>query len=132
MTTLDEVLRELTTLVEADHTLPSGRVVRIRELTAAQRIEASQAGNAGDKFDPVLFNAILVQSGTIAPVIPKTEIPKLMHGRASVLAEWANAIWALSEATPESLKSSDPAPDGGQQDPRAGALDPGADGSPEA
>lgn len=124
--TIDDILTEMGTLLEDDYKLPSGRIVRIRELSAAARIEASQAGQTAGKFDATLFNAIVVQAGTVAPAIPKTAIPQLMAGRGGVLTEWANAIWGLSGATPDALKSGDPAPDNGQQDAGAGAAAPGA------
>jgi hypothetical protein len=120
---LTDVLSEIGTLLEEDYTLPSGRIVRIRELSAAARIEASQAGQAGGKFDATLFNAIVVQSGTVKPPIPKTDIPKLMAGRGGVLAEWANAIWGLSEATPDAFKSGDRAVDAAEQDAGDSAPD---------
>lgn len=120
---LGDVLTEVSTLMEDDYTLPSGRIVRIRELSAAARIEASQAGQAGGKFDATLFNAIVVQAGTVNPTIPKTDIPKLMAGRGGVLAEWANAIWGLSEATPAAFKSGDRAVDAAEQDQGDSASD---------
>lgn len=120
---LTDILNEIGTLMEDDYTLPSGRIVRIRELSAAARIEASQAGQAGGKFDATLFNAIVVQAGTVNPTIPKTDIPKLMAGRGGVLAEWANAIWGLSEATPAAFKSGDRAVDAAEQDQGDSASD---------
>lgn len=123
---LGDVLSEIGTLLEKDYTLPSGRVVRIRELSSLARIESAQAAQADGKFNAPLYNAIVVQAGTVAPVIPKTDIPKLMAGRGGAVAAWAMAIIDLSEASPDALKSLDPAPDSGQQDAGAGAAAAGA------
>jgi hypothetical protein len=120
---LNDILTEVSTLLEDDHTLPSGRIVRIRELSAAARIEASQAAQADGAFNAVLFNAIVVQAGTIRPPIPKTDIPKLMAGRGGVISGWANAIWGLSEATPAAFKSGDRAVDATEQDQGNSAPD---------
>jgi hypothetical protein len=115
---LNDILTEVSTLLEDDHTLPSGRIVRIRELSAA-----SQAAQADGAFNAVLFNAIVVQAGTIRPPIPKTDIPKLMAGRGGVISGWANAIWGLSEATPAAFKSGDRAVDATEQDQGNSAPD---------
>jgi hypothetical protein len=120
---LDAVLAEVGTLLEDDYTLPSGRVVRIRELNAAQRIEVREAALADGKINAPLFNAIVVQAGTVNPSIPKTDIPKLMAGRGGAVADWCNAIWGLSEATPAAFKSGDRAVDAAEQDQGDSAPD---------
>jgi hypothetical protein len=128
MVSLAEILQEVSALAEDDYTLPSGKVVRIRELNAAERLEAPNVARQGGEFNAALFNATVVQMGTLSPPIPKTDIPRLMQGRGGVIAAWANAIWELSEATPESYKSGDTPTNDGQQDAGAGARDAGAGG----
>jgi hypothetical protein len=120
---LDAVLTEVSTLLEKDYALPSGRIVRIRELSAAARIEASQAAQTDGKFNGPLFNAIVVQAGTVNPSIPKTDIPKLMAGRGGAVAAWCNAIWGLSEASPDAFKSGDRTVDAAEQDAGDSASD---------
>lgn len=128
-------------LRERDHALPGGQVVRIRELTAQQRLDAQDAERAlyeahGQRYTDVsqaTFWAYVVVAGVLdepggRPLYREDDVPALVAGRRDVLADLGVAIWAWSDADRGSLRAGDPAADGGQLDAGGGAE--GADGAP--
>jgi hypothetical protein len=115
------LLTACTTLAEREKDIPGLGRVKLRELTAQQRLDASQAarGGAGD-FDAPLFNALVMQMGTLdsagKPLLMPADVPMLVNGRAVFVSDVANDILTLSEATLPYLKSGDRADDDGQPD----------------
>jgi hypothetical protein len=121
------LLARCTTLAEDDVALPGGGLVRIRELTAAQRTEASRIANTSGALDLALWYAVVVQMGVIdpatgQPLLSKEDVAALTQGRFEVLQHLCEAILRLSEMGPEGLKSGDSADDAGQPDTQGGAA----------
>lgn len=114
-----------------------GRSVLIRELTARQRTQATEAANREnpDEPDNTLYRAMLIQMSVVDPesgdaADPRTRTPLLTiddilniaDGRHDLIIELTNAIVDLSQAAPRHLFRRDPAPDGAQRDAGKGAA----------
>lgn len=125
--TADDVLSICTHLVEKDVPF-SGRLVRIRELTAQQRQDARQAAFAAnpDEANDAIYRAVVVQCGLIdpetkQPLLPPSAVPMLAAGRERPILALASAILQLSEALPGDLFQGSGAADGRQPDTARGA-----------
>jgi hypothetical protein len=132
MSNRQALLQSLTTLAEDTFThdlLPSP--VTIRELTARQLADASEASRKGNLRDAPLWNAIIVQMGVIdaetkAPVFTRDDVTALLEGRNAIILEMAQAILDLSAATPKHQEEAVKAQTFRQRDAGEGA------GTPEA
>jgi hypothetical protein len=108
-------------LLEADYEVGDGTKVRIRELMAEERIAAQEAGD----LDPEtrrfrnlgMFYAYIVRFGVIAepsgdPLFTDADLPALARARTPILPRGVrirnlgDAIWSLSEADPDSFRTS--------------------------
>lgn len=116
-TALLSALMDLAEKDFTDKTLP-GVTFRIRELNAQQVTDAREAARPNGTFNEAMFNAILVAGGLIdpetkQPLLTPKDVPALGQGRHGLINRLSNAIWALSEATPEAMKSGGAPDDGG-------------------
>jgi hypothetical protein len=108
----DQLLSGLTTLVEQDLEVPLlGGIVRIKELTAHERIQAGKAANASGSLDMAVWYSVIIQQGVIdpqtkAPMFGKEDIAKLMAGRFEAMRVIAEQIIELGEMSLDGLKSS--------------------------
>lgn len=135
MPTRSEYLNRADLVERTENIAPWGEV-HIRELDAAQRVEAGRreeeargegaytALSGATLWAYVIVCGLLDEAGG-RPVFQEQDIPSLLKKRPSALADLGKAIWDLSEVGPDSLKSGDPATDAGQLDAEGGAASPG-------
>ncbi len=104
------LLTACVTLKEQDLDIPELGKIKLRELTAQQRLDASQAARGEDgQFDGALFNALIVQMGVLdgegQPLLTPADVEALLAGRGGFVAALSDKVWALSEASLDHLKS---------------------------
>ena len=124
MTTLTRaaLLAALTDLAEQTIDEPLlGGAVHIRELTAKQRQQATEAALASDPESPdnALYRAIIVQCGVIdpatrQPLLTAEDVQTLSDGRSEAVQRVAVAILKLSEALPDATFPGNSSPNAGQ------------------
>lgn len=123
---LEAFLRAVTNLAEEDLDVPGLGRVRIRELTAAQRVSVLEQARVGDGYNDARYWAAIVAAGLVEPKLGPGHIEALFNGRDRLLKRLSGAILRISNADGESLQGGDPEADGGQLDAQGG--DPGPDG----
>lgn len=101
MTTRDLLLSALCDLKEEALTL-GGDTVHIRELTAAQVVDARRTATASGALDTALWHALIVVYGVIdgpggKPMFGPADVARLTAGREAALFRVAQQILALSE-----------------------------------
>lgn len=117
----DALLGATSALLEDDLTIDGVGTVRIRELTAGQRMVVYQASRASGEFDQTVYFGTIVQLGTIQPVLEMEDIQALINGRMLVVETIGNAIWELSAMTPDAFRRRHSSPDTAEPDAGAGA-----------
>lgn len=125
--------------VEDDYTLPDGRMLRIRELSAEERIAAQEIGDAdpethfytnlGGMYAYIMVCGV-IDPETHAPLFTADDIPTLIGTRGGAtragldIRSIGSAIWRLSEADQDSFRGlGDPADEPGDAHPVDGAPD---------
>ena len=94
-----------------------GAKIRIREITAQQRIDLSRLSDRGDEnYDNDLYRAWMIRysvidPGTLETVFTDDDIPMLKDLHEADVIALCQEIASLSEVGPQALKSVDPAPD---------------------
>jgi hypothetical protein len=128
--------------VAADHDLPDGRRIRIRELSAEERLTAQEIGdpdpetlryrNLAGMYAYIVVCGV-VEPATGEPLFSADDIPDLLATRGGALRAGldvrtiGSAIWRLSEADPDSFRGLG-APDDEPGDADPDLRDPDRDG----
>lgn len=131
---------------EADHDLPDGRRLRLRELSCEERLAAQEVGDPDPETriyrNPGGMYAYIVVCGAIDPATAQPlfgpdDIPALLDLRGGIrqsgldIRSVGDAIWRLSEADAPSFRGVDAAPDhAGDADPDIRAPDRAGDANP--